>query len=372
MMARKPAARVRALLEIFRPLTDEIVLAADRTGDPSTLEECADLADKRFAIDPAPLSRRLGWLQDQCEGDWIFRFDDDETPSVRLLESLRTLIGGRTTMQIGLPRRWLFGGPDAWISQHPWTPDYQIRLVRNAPGTWRFPGLLHTPIEILGELSLVDRPIYHCELLLAGLEERRAKRAEYESRRSDLRNGDFPVNWFYTPEDCGEIETAPTPAEDLALIEAVRGGAVRPAGAQARAPVLPAPAQAAERFNGSREVSRGTYSARVELVRPPGATSRSTARDLEVVVTNLGDEFWPWGDNPPFIRLGYRWRSSSGETVSEGRCCFTETVRPGATTRVLASVLAPPQPGRYRLEMDVVHEHVRWFEQLAETEIEVL
>jgi len=83
IMARKPAPRVRAILEQFRPVVDEIVLAADRTGDPAILEQCADLADKRFALDPAPLNRRLGWLHAQCDGDWILRFDDDEAPSHR-------------------------------------------------------------------------------------------------------------------------------------------------------------------------------------------------------------------------------------------------------------------------------------------------
>lgn len=371
MMARKPAPRVRALLELFRPLVDEIVLAGDRTGDPATLEACADLADKRFAVDPAPFNRRLGWLQDQCESDWILRFDDDEVPSMSLLESLRTLVESRAPMQIGLPRRWLFGAPDAWIAEHPWTPDYQVRLVRNAPGAWRFPGVMHAPIEVLGELRLVDHPIYHCELLLAGLEERRAKRAEYETRRPGLRTGDFAVNWYYTPEDCGKVDTARTPPEDLELIERVGSGAARRNGAEARAPVMPAAAREAEHFNASREVSEGAYGARVELVRAPGGVSAGTIRQLEVLVTNLGDEFWPWGEYPPFIRVGYRWRSRSGETVSHGRCFFTETVRPGATTRVLAQVLVPAEPGLYELEFDVVHEHVRWFEQPALLMIEV-
>ena len=370
-MARKPAPRVRALLELFRPVVDEIVLAADRTGDPATLEACAALADKRFAIDPAPLNRRLGWLQEQCESDWIFRFDDDEVPSSDLLASLRTLVESHGPMQIGLPRRWLLGGPDAWIAEHPWTPDYQVRILRNAPGAWRYPALLHAPIEVLGELRLVDHPLYHCELLLAGVDERRKKRAEYESRRPGLRNGDFAVNWYYTPEDCGEVETAPTPPEDLALIELVGSEALRTNGAAARAPVVPAQERDAERFNATREVSEGAYKARIEVVRAPGRTSAGSTRQLEVLVTNLGDEFWPWGEYPPFIRLGYRWRAPSGESVSHGRCFFTETVRPGATTRMLALVLAPTEPGPYQLELDVIHEDVCWFEQPAVLAVEV-
>jgi uncharacterized protein involved in high-affinity Fe2+ transport len=97
---------------------------------------------------------------------------------------------------------------------------------------------------------------------------------------------------------------------------------------------------------------------------------RST-QELEVDVTNLGDESWPWGEYPPFFRLGYRWRTHDGDEVSHGRAFFTETVNPGATTRVVARIEAPTEEGRYRLRLDVVHENVRWFDQPAELEVEV-
>ena len=46
-----PAARVRTLLEWVRPHVDEIVLAADRDGDPDVLDACADLADRRLRFE---------------------------------------------------------------------------------------------------------------------------------------------------------------------------------------------------------------------------------------------------------------------------------------------------------------------------------
>ena len=370
-MARKPAPRVRAILEQFRPVVDEIVLAADRTGDPAILEQCADLADKRFALDPAPLNRRLGWLHAQCDGDWILRFDDDEAPSRMLLKSLPELISRREPMQYGMPRRWLFGSTAAWISQWPWTPDYQFRLVRNLPGALRFPALLHEPLEVLGELSLVDVPLYHSELLLAGLDERREKRAAYEARRPEIRNGQFPTNGYYVPEDFGDLATETTPAEDLEVIEAVHAGSTRPDDAAPLAPVKAVDAAEAERFNGSRDVLPGAYRARVDVVRPLNGTPAGSTQELEVDVTNLGDEPWAWGEYPPFIRLGYRWLTPDGHEVSHGRAFFTETVRPGTTTRVVARVETPAERGSYRLRLDVVHENVRWFDQATELEVEL-
>ena len=45
--------------------------------------------------------------------------------------------------------------------------------------------------------------------------------------------------------------------------------------------------------------------------------------------------------------------------------------RPGERILVPLEVVAPPEPGRYLLEVDLVHEDVRWFEQGCRVEIEV-
>jgi hypothetical protein len=369
MMSRKPAARVKAILELFRPLVDEIVLAADRKGDPVTLAACADLVDQPFVVESAPFNRWVGWLHSRCEGDWILRFDDDEVPSAGLLDVLRTLVEDRQPMQIAFSRRWLWGEEGRWISTWPWTPDYQVRLVRNAPGAWHFPGRMHEPIEILGELRLVDAPIYHCELLLADAEARRAKRARYEALRPAFWNADFPVNWYYTPEDWHDVETSATPPEDLLLIEHVRRGA-QPERNRPMRSAPPVSALEAERFLGAREFSELAYAARVELAHPPQALPSGVVREHEVVVTNLGDEPWNWGDFPPYVRLGYRWLDPSGDVVLEDRSLFTETVRPGMTSRVLAPIRVPT-PGAYVLSIDVVHEHERWFECTTDYAVEV-
>src|SRR4051812_13963847 len=101
---RGPAGRVRALLELVRPHVDEIVLAADRSGDPEVLTACADLADKRLRFDlrdsPAQL---VGWIQHQCSADWILRLDDDEVPSRALLDALPELMAERRLSEIGFP-----------------------------------------------------------------------------------------------------------------------------------------------------------------------------------------------------------------------------------------------------------------------------
>jgi hypothetical protein len=96
---------------------------------------------------------------------------------------------------------------------------------------------------------------------------------------------------------------------------------------------------------------------------------------LQVEVRNLGDEWLPRGPRPePPIQVGYRWWREDGTEIALPtalRTPFTETVAPGATTRLTMAVQAPPDPGRLQLRVDVVHENVRWFECEQRLEVEV-
>jgi hypothetical protein len=365
MMARKSAGRVIAVLTLLRPLVGEIVLAVDRTGDPETLEASAALADRRFVVEPAPLNQRLAWLLGNCRGDWILWLEDDEVPGRAFLDGLGPLLEERFPTQVAFSRRWLFPDGRSYISSLPWGQDYQVRLVRNVPGIWRFPGLLHQPIEVVGERRLVDLPLYHCDLVLATLDERRAKRDRYDFVRPGLLTDGFPVNQYYTPEDCPGVETLPVSLEDAALIEQVARARPRAATGSARSPVEPGPTPAeAGRLNGSRQLSPGAYRARVELVRAPARLTPGEVTHHEVVIENLGDEWWPCGEPAaPPLRLGYRWLDAEDpeSVVLEGRTAFPETVPPGGTTRMFAGIEAPGVEGTLLLELDVVHEHVRWF-----------
>ncbi|MDP8986988.1 MAG: hypothetical protein M3N11_01375, partial [Actinomycetota bacterium] len=55
----------------------------------------------------------------------------------------------------------------------------------------------------------------------------------------------------------------------------------------------------------------------------------------------------------------------------EGRWLLSESVMAGETTLQLVSVQTPPRPGRHRLEIDLVHEHVRWFGRPVMLQVEV-
>ena len=78
------------------------------------------------------------------------------------------------------------------------------------------------------------------------------------------------------------------------------------------------------------------------------------------------------------VKLAYHWLDESGEMVEfEGaRTAFEGPVEPGARVALAQPVLPPAEPGRYRLQVDLVYEFVGWFSErgasVCEAEVEVL
>ncbi|MDP2709617.1 MAG: hypothetical protein Q8O56_00240 [Solirubrobacteraceae bacterium] len=386
VMSPGPPERTRALLRLCRDAVDEIVLVVDAAGDHATIEACADVVDQCHLVDCSSIITALGWMLHRCRGDWILRLDDDEVPSADLLAALPALIAERFPTNIALRRRWLYPDAGTYVATRPWLPDHQVRLIRNVPGIWSFPDHGHGALEVLGERQFRPEAIYHADALLRDVATRRAKRARMGALQPDLMAGDLPVNDLYVPEE-HDVELAPVPADDAALIARVLRPVASPPGAnalqraRARVPARsrhPVPAVVAgddlARLTRSRAVLAGAYAARLRIDEPLGRLVAGRVRELEVVVENLGDEWWTPGDQPPWIRLGWRWLDPATGAVSapEDRALFTETVLPGRATRVIARLVAPAAPGRHVLELDVVHEHVRWFGCAARTELEVL
>ena len=84
---------------------------------------------------------------------------------------------------------------------------------------------------------------------------------------------------------------------------------------------------------------------------------------VQVTVRNEGAIAWDV-EGPRAVFLSYHW-SRVGEDkvlIFEGaRTPLPRTVAPGQEVTVDATVVAPPEPGRYALRWDMVREHVFWF-----------
>jgi hypothetical protein len=368
-MTRGPGPQVAAILELFRPVADEIVVALDDRAEPEVAAALASVTDRLVGYSYAePVDRPLPWLFRQCSGRWILLWDDDEVPSRTLLDALPGFLAAGDVTGVWLPRRWLHPDEAAYLDLPPWRPDYQLRLLANDLRLLRFPAETHWQLAVLGPVRYADAPIYHLDLVLNPLEARAGKAERYEALLPGKRVAGRPLNEaFYLPERTPDAATAPVPAEDLELIRRVLD-APPVAGS---APIVPVAARAEiDRF--WEGILPADYGARLELREEPAQLVADEVRTLDVLVENRGDAVWPWGERHPKIRLTYRWRRD-GDVVAEGlRTPLPANVDPGASALVPLVVQAPAQPGRYRLAVDLVHEHVRWFEAGFEVEMDVV
>jgi hypothetical protein len=124
-----------------------------------------------------------------------------------------------------------------------------------------------------------------------------------------------------------------------------------------------------------RRITEDAYRARITAASQDLTIVASSWRHFDVDIVNEGDETWPGGlAAHPLVRLTYRWRRADDGVVVEAgvRTPLPAPLHPGESARVPLLVLAPTQGGRHRLEIDLLHERVRWFGSPLELEIDVV
>jgi hypothetical protein len=291
-------------------------------------------------------------------------------PSSEFLRSLPALLAARDVQQYWLGRSWLY--PDAvhTLAEEPWSEDFVNRLTRN-DGTLHISGRMHTDPDPVTPRRYLPGALYHLDLLLTSTEQRREKAERYEAEDPGLLTHDgAPLNEaFYLPELREALTYDDVPTEDRALIgEALSAPARASRGPEPRA-TAPEPRHVSlaemDLYWDGREVGEDAYRASIEPYRAAVSVGPSGRRAVFVYVTNLGDAWWPAAlDDGPSIRLGYRWLNLDG-TILEAvgpRSPFLSRVPPGERVLVPVDVVAPADPGEYLLEVDIVHEYVRWFD----------
>lgn len=359
-----PPGRLAALLELLRPVADELVVAVDERVDEALLGPVDELADVLVSYPYAePVERPFGWLHSLCRGDWVFRIDDDEVPSAALLAALRER--DERITHAWVPRRWLW--EDGWLAGDPWAPDWQLRLVR--PDAARFPGRMHVPIQASGPHAYLEAPVYHLDLVANDHAARIAKARRYEQNRPGLRIGGLPLNAaYYLPELRDELAVVRLADEDAALVQRVRSARAAPRGPTPRVRRATR-AEVDERW-ADAPLAEGDYRARIELCAPPSPVA-GELREVDVRVTNLGGAVWRGGaDGLPEVRLSYRWRALD-HLDEQPRTPLPHDLRPGESALVPIVFRAPDDPGTYELVVDLVHERHRWFGVDARAEVDV-
>jgi hypothetical protein len=360
------------MLAMLRPLAAQVVIALDERAEADA-DELSAVADEIVLFPHRdPGDSLIPWLHAQCTGGWILNVDDDEVPSSGLLRRLPELLAGDVT-HWWLPRRWLLGGLDRYLDEPPWVPDYQLRLYRNDAATLRFSDEFHRPVVVSGQAGFARDPLWHLDCVLNPFERRREKALLYERARRGMRVAGVAHNaGFYLPELLPDARTAPVPEADVKLIRRVL----------LRQPRAPRDGPCSRRHASRREIDTlwpgapyddSLYSASLTRLETLARLPAGATHTVTVAVANHSSTTWRYGpDAAPAVLVGTRWFGDDGVLVEHGpHTPLPADLRPGRSLDVPVHVRAPKQPGRFRLSVDLVHEHVRWFNRPLEWAVEV-
>jgi hypothetical protein len=379
-----PLRRTAAILAAFRPVADELICFVNAALPEDEVATLDGVADRVVLYEQGPgftIEQAIPWIYQACTSEWVFLVHNDEAPSARLIESLRSLPSTQLAAVL-TTRRWSFQDVGHWIDESPWEPDIQLRLLRNDPTTMQFSRRrAHGgPVWLPPYRIRFDLPLYHLDNLLKPAELREAIAQINEGNESDvlLADGRSTNEVFYRAEKYATRPPAVVPAEDAAIISnileatgdgdanielAASAGTARFARHEGRT-VVPW-SEVISHWPG-RELSDASYGGSVVVTgalttaSDLGTFTLDEERWLILEVTNTSSETWQFADRGPEVLLASRWEGDDGAT--EGKRMFlTSDIRPGERAIQLIPLRAPSTPGRFRVTVDLVHEGVRWF-----------
>ncbi len=391
-----PLHQVAAILRLYRPFVDEIVVAVNGRFTEEELGPLVGLADRILPCEMRSdflQERYRAWLYAQCSGDFICTVDSDEVPSAALLASLGELASAPDVVTYLTACRWCFPDVEHWLDEYPWEPSWKMILVRNDPATLHIKGGVHEGVMAVSPYRFLELPIYHLSDATMTREQREAKVAFYDTLDGNqlLEDGRPVSEVFYLPERFALYEPAAIPPDDVALINEVLSADIsndrvleRESATDDHVGLLPGTV-AYETVLASwpeRPLSPGAYAVEIELRR--GRTPErdlaglrpGEARQMMVLIRNRGDATL-LRETRNRVALSTRFfaldaNGRRGTLVREGaRFAFPADLHPGQETLLPFEVRAPELPGEYLLVIDLVEELVRWFETGLELAVRV-
>jgi glycosyltransferase involved in cell wall biosynthesis len=328
------ASRLPRLIGRLRELCDEVVVIVDERSKDGSDAVAHELADHVFAFaHDEDFATIFEEMMRRCHGDWVLRFDDDETPAPEWTRArVREMAEAPSVTHYHFPRRWIVPPGDRFCCQPPHWPNWATRMMqRRRDRIVRPKGLVHPALSIAGFGRFVaDLAIDHWNFVVYDRAARESKVAAYERAAA----GAGLPHWYLYEDYDYQTEVVKPPV-------AMRGPAgpfrsASPYCTDVRVLDLP-----------SLIVAAKPYVAEIEIV------NRST-RDIRAVPPD-------WVSQPN--RFASHW-TSSDKTVSvfeSKRTMVSMPIPAGAAERALIRIDAPPRPGQYWLRADIVEEFVAWY-----------
>jgi hypothetical protein len=326
-------------MDEVREVFDELVIFIDsRRVTPRTPERAAKVATRVHQYDTVEWYQwDLGSMVEACQSDWVFLIERDEQLSAEWkLNGWRKILQGTELTHFWIPRRWVVPG-GRFISAAPWWPDCHPRLFRsNVRGT-TFPTRLHDTTHVPGGSGTLRSLAIHHHVLRQCSRPVREERMRYYEQ---LRPGGA-LEQYYLYEDHAPPE-APLPEPTLL--------------------------DAASEVINIEKLAPGSIS-RVSLTVSgvPREMRASTMYWIEANVANSSDQVLSAGAPHPTC-LAYHWIAAETRrrAVFEGiRTWLFPDLQPNASGQYSMTVVAPPHPGDYILQVTMVQEGICWFEDIV-------
>ena len=104
-------------------------------------------------------------------------------------------------------------------------------------------------------------------------------------------------------------------------------------------------------------------------LRPPTRLAAGVTLELTLEIRNEGDTLWMAGGRARFgtVMTGVKILDAQGTVVREvhGEPPLPHSVAPGETVRLKVRNAAPQQVGEYLFKVDLVNQHICWFEDVG-------
>jgi hypothetical protein len=126
----------------------------------------------------------------------------------------------------------------------------------------------------------------------------------------------------------------------------------------------PIPKEQTHGYHDSMERSTVVYTGTALIKQKLPVLRAGIPEKIRIAISNHTTDTWLNNETMP-ISACYHWLSYSGEMFEfEGmRTPLPEPIAPNSSLELDLSVIPPDRPGRYQLQLTLLHENVCWFEE---------
>ena len=347
-------------------VSDEVIFAVD---DRVSLQHLRQLRSLKVRIILHKFEESIEnsfSIYREVTSDFVVRFDADELPSDLLLAEISNLREhGSDCSGYLIPRVWVVDDGESFINSYPWFPDMQSRVVRTNARLRTYPLKIHEPILPEGRICSFTGVIYHFDLVLRTLSERKEKVERYRNISEPLlEDGREVSSTYYLPELAHGLQYSFFETDERRYVQ--HGLKTRPFNkvlSFCKGLIHPIGKLSQIEYHDKERMQPKTlanfnFDAVITAVK---TISNNESFHVLVTVQNTSDFSWPICEGGFGVAVGARRKQESGDVVDIARGTFSSVVEPGrSSSAVLVIPRGVEEAGT--IEIGVVDESREWLD----------